>query len=324
MNGGTVPVTFANGAGLKLFGIMHIPHEHQRRDACVIFLCPGSKNRVAPHRLYVKMAEKFCSMGFMALRFDPHGIGDSEGEVEQENAAEFYSSVQVGRYVADTRSAMDWVETHYGVSTFILTGLCGGAITGLLTAAGDARVKNLIGLGIPVILDSRDCDHSKYMTRDELIVHRGLYLGKLLSPRAWLRFLSFKSDYRVIYKSIFTKQFQGRKISSSAPKETGKELDTNLNPYFAEALHKTLRSRKVLLVFSESDRLYSEFNEKYLDHYGAEFDNLKGNIEVRVISNANHIFSFKEWQDSMLEASCGWLLDNCPEVSRPGKVLSRR
>ena len=130
------PVTFLNRKGCKLFGILHIPPQ-PRKDVGIIILSPGIKSRVAPHRLYVKMARRFCEMGFCVLRFDPEGIGDSEGEIEERMSADFYGSVQVGRFVGDTIDAMDWMEKEHGISRFILAGLCGGAITGLLTGALD-------------------------------------------------------------------------------------------------------------------------------------------------------------------------------------------
>ena len=316
MNAEVEPVIFDSRDKVRLFGILHRP-EDARKDVGIIILSPGIKSRVAPHRLYVKMAKKFCEMGFCVLRYDPHGIGDSEGEIEERMAADFYSSVQVGRFVNDTIDAMDWMEREQGISSFILAGLCGGAITGLLAGAMDQRVHSLLGLGIPVILDSASTDQTKYMTRGQLEELRGSYLKKLLDLKSWARFLSLKSDYSLICRSILT-AVKGKAAQTHTtqplPRLEGdgggvksNESDNNFNRYFPMALHNMLSSRKVLLIFSEADRLFWEFEEKYMAGYKNEYEKLKGNAEIYITKNANHIFSFKSWQDEMLNISCVWL-----------------
>jgi hypothetical protein len=212
---------------------------------------------------------------------------------------------------------MDWMEKEYGISRFILTGLCGGAITGLLAGAMDQRVCSLLGLGIPVILDSASTDKTKYMTRGQLEELRDGYLRKLLDIKSWVRFLSMKSDYRLILRAVLTSVRNKAGNSHTAhplPRRErdgvrvkSNEADNNFNPYFPLALHNMLSSKKVLLIFSEADRLYWEFEEKYMASYKNEFEKYKRNIEIFIAKDANHIFSFKEWQDEMLNTSCAWL-----------------
>jgi hypothetical protein len=303
------PLVFENREGMRLMGILHRPVDY-RRDIGVLILSPGIKSRVAPHRLYVKMANKFSNMGFSVLRFDPHGIGDSEGDVEERMAADFYGTVQVGRFVNDTIDAMDWMQREVGITRFVLTGLCGGAITGLLAGAMDRRVHMLMGLGMPVTLDNAKTDQTRYMTWGQLHDVRGTYLRKLLDPKAWGRFLTLKSDYRLILKSVATK----RNNHGSRPRMNWTIQDAvrddlraeksgasnNLNPYFPIAFHSMLESRRVTLIFSGADRLHWEFEEKYLGSHAKEFRRLQGNLDMHVIEKANHVLTFKEWQDEML------------------------
>ena len=196
------PVRFRNMDGHTLFGIYHPANGETKRAVDIIILSPGIKSRVAPHRLYLKMARNFAEAGYNVLRFDYHGLGDSEGEVDEKKVADFYGSIQVGRYVNDTIAAMDWMENETGSKKFMLAGLCGGAITGLLAGAGDPRVDSLMGLGIPVILDSSTIDRSKYITEGELVSMQKRYIRKLFSIRGWLRFLTLRSDYRTALRSF--------------------------------------------------------------------------------------------------------------------------
>lgn len=308
MNARVEPVSFDNRDNVRLFGILH-REEDARKDVAIIILSPGIKSRVAPHRLYVKMASRFCQMGFCVLRFDPCGIGDSQGEIEERMVADFYASVQVGRFVNDTIDAMDWMERQQGVSRFILAGLCGGAITGLLTGAIDKRVKLLLGIGMPVILDSASKDKSKYISKGQLEELRDSYLKKLLDPKSWMRFLSLKSDYSLIYRAVMTAIKRNYVQSPKTDPVSKRELNAanlksivssgNMNPYFPLAMHKMSTQRRVCMIFSGADRLHWEFEEKYLRIYANEYQLRSNNIGIHIIKKANHILSFTEWQNEV-------------------------
>jgi len=295
------PITFVNQKGLKLFGMLHTPPQPPR-DVGIIILSPGIKSRVAPHRLYLKMAKRFCEMGFCVLRFDPEGIGDSEGEIEEVMAADFYATVQVGRYVDDTLSAMDWMEKEYGTERFILAGLCGGAITALHAGARDMRVEQVIGLGMPVSLNGSKVDPYRYISGGQLEEIRKGYLEKLTRGSAWLRFFSLQSDYRLIMKSLsfFLKDSAKKLLGRNNEPGQAQGSNNNLNPLFPEIFHKVASTRRVQLVFSGADRLHWEFEEKYMQNFKPEFHEFRKNIDIHIIKNANHILSFTEWQDEML------------------------
>jgi hypothetical protein len=303
-------VKFENKNGNTLFGILHIP-EDITKNIAIILLSPGIKSRVAPHRLYVKMAEKFSAMGFYVLRIDPEGLGDSEGEIEYNFVADVYCSLELGRLINDTISAMNWMENEYNLKRFILSGLCGGAITGLLTAAFDSRVDSLLGLGLTSILASDNIDTSHYITRGELYDLRDGYLKKIFRPSSWLRFLTLKSDYKLLFKALIlpAKSILNKyhKTENNCVNLNPRQEKSNLNPHFPAAFARMASKNKMLLIFSERDRLYWEFKEKYMDIYGQELNDYMVNMEIKIVKDANHIFSFKEWQEKMLQISCNWL-----------------
>jgi pimeloyl-ACP methyl ester carboxylesterase len=268
--------------------------------------------RVAPHRLYLNMAERFVALGYTVLRFDFYGLGDSEGDVQEEYLADLYGAVQVGRYIDDTIAAMDWMQHSYGTRKFIVSGLCGGAITGLLTAARDQRIICLLGLAIPVILDGTHIDFTRYMTDTQLREMRGGYVRKLwdfLAWRSWVRFLTFQSDYRLIVRSLFKPlmvKFRGAKAATPSPDPSG-ERD-NTNPYFAPAFFNMVSSsRSVCLIFAGSDRLLWEYEMKFVDRNRVKLDSCRSWYKIHVTKDANHIFSFREWQEDMLAQCSRWL-----------------
>lgn len=322
-----IPVTFCNKGGNRLFGILHRPSKPCASGVAIILLSPGVKTRVAPHRLYIQMAERFVALGYPVLRFDFYGLGDSEGEVEEEYLADLYGSIQAGRYVGDTIAAMDWMQRIYGTSKFIVSGLCGGAITGLLTATRDPRIACLLGLAIPVIIDGSHIDFTKYMTDAQLTGTRDGYVRKLVDLgawRSWIRFVTFQSDYRLIARSLFKPvlaSLQGVRVS---PQPTiQKEGVDNTNPYFAPAFFEMVStSRHIYLIFAGMDRLLYEYEKKFVERNRAELESYSSWYEIHVTKDANHIFSFREWEEDMLDQCCKWLrrfsgdgvgADECPE-----------
>ena len=71
----------------------------------------------------------------------------------------------------------------------------------------------------------------------------------------------------------------------------------------------------VMLLFSESDRLYAEFRERFVDRYHFDVTAHAGVLDVAVVKDANHVFTFKEWQLDMLDKSAAWLDARFPAQS---------
>ncbi len=314
------PVTFANRDGLRLVGMLHEPEADGRRDVAIVLLSPGVKTRVAPHRLYNKLAAALTGQGFTVLRFDFYGLGDAEGEVPLRHLRDLYGSVALGRYVGDTRDALDWLAKTHGFSRFIVGGLCGGALTGLLTAPGDPRVAGILALGLPVMLDSADLDPRQFMTVGQLTSLRSRYLQKALDPKAWLRVLGGKTDFRLMLKSFGTlfKPTASKPATPAAPAPSPAAstpaagppapIPANMNPHFAPAFFSTAeRGRPMLVLFSEADRLYWEFDEKFVTPNRQRFDACAGQIDLHVIKSANHVLTFEPWQAEMQAHLRRWL-----------------
>ena len=93
------------------------------------------------------------SFGFPVLRFNFRGTGLSQGEHDH------------GRGEGDdVRAALDWLDREFRLP-LIFAGFSFGAAVGLPVACSDARVRALIGLGIPVApIDERAYDFSFLQT----------------------------------------------------------------------------------------------------------------------------------------------------------------
>lgn len=301
------PVTFTNRGGLRLFGVLHTPSGAPPGHLAVLLLSPGVKMRVGPQALYRQMADTFLKVGVSVFRFDYYGLGDSEGTLPEDQLRDVYNRIESGRYVDDTIDAMDWLQATYGTGRFVLAGLCGGAVTGLLTGEHDARVEGLLALAMTPVLSARSTEASRYMTAGQLQASQANYLKRLTSPQAWLRLLTLRADYRLIRRmaSLWARRLLGLPPSTPAP--AASEND-NANPLVPPAFFAMLSQRRpMLLVYGGSDRLRWEFEEKLLARHRDRLATLPRSFEVHVIESANHVLTLHQWQREMLEVSAAWL-----------------
>lgn len=297
-------VSFTNRQGLRLFGVLHHSHGDGAQELGVLLLSPGVKMRVGPQRLYLRLTELFVRLGMPVLRFDFFGLGDSEGRLPEQQLKDVYNHIEVGRFVDDTVDAMDWMQQHFGTRRFILAGLCGGAVTGLLAGARDARVAGLLGLGITPLLASKSADPSRYMTAGQLEDIGRTYLQKLLDPTAWVRLITLQTDFRLLWRSVVRSRITLRHETPV----TAIPEDDNASPLFPPAFFEMQSSsRPMLLVFGGSDRLHWEFQEKFVQRHGERLRALPPVYDVHVIENANHVLSFTPWQTELVDTSARWL-----------------
>lgn len=307
---GTRCVNFLNSQGATLRGMLHEPDPRIARGICIMLLSPGIKGRVGPHRLYLKMAGRLVGLGFHVLRFDFAGLGDSDGAVNESVLANVYSSIQSGRYVGDTIAAMDWMERECGVDQFVGSGLCGGSITALLAGAGDLRMKSMLALSIPTVLDGGEANWGRFATSQQLPGIRRGYIMRLVKADAWRRFLTGQSNYRTMWRSLRAAlpYFREASLETATVVDAVADPVDDTNPKFAPAFLTFLRSRRpMLLVFSGGDRHQWNFEEKFVARNRANLEPLTSYYEVRTIANANHILSDPAWVRELLELLVGWL-----------------
>ena len=89
-------------------------------------------------------AKAFSSFGLPVLRFNFRGTGLSEG-VHDDGRGE----------VEDVWAALDWVTENLRLP-ILFAGFSFGSNVGLRACCGDARVRGLVGIGLPVRAEGRD------------------------------------------------------------------------------------------------------------------------------------------------------------------------
>lgn len=290
----------------------------------MVFAQSGSRGRLGNTFHYPYLARRFAEAGIPTLRFDPAGLGDSTGTIPAGDMRDLYGRIGAGLFVEDTLNAIEEFTRHVRPQRLLVFGVCGGAATALLTAPRSPKVDGAILLSLPVLLDGAGSTAVSWLpksyARDVLVKS---YAGKLLSFRAWTRFLTGKSDTRRILEfavaSVRRDRHGGKR--SQAPEH---HPNPRFNHHTLEAMDAlTERGKRVLVLFGQEDgfRHYweSEFHRVYWDHR----PNFRRHIEVHYVAGCNHMFTLREWQNKAVELSMAWLEAAEREQStgkRPGQA----
>lgn len=177
---------------------LHYPAREKKGESHpVIIICHGfTGNRIGVDRLFVQAARSFSEAGYVVLRFDYSGCGESTGD---------YGRGGMDRLVEETRTVLDYALSLDCVdySRVILLGHSLGGAVAVQTAVRDKRVKKLV-LWAPVAHPLADISRIIGARAHKLIIGSGEadYLGYTLTER----FLQSLADSRPLQE---TKQFRG-------------------------------------------------------------------------------------------------------------------
>jgi len=314
------PITFKNREGKKLFGIVHIPENSPSAGERIgiNLLNPGIKYRVAPHRLSMKLARRLCQKGFHVLRFDPSGIGDSDGELpENFPIYDIWGRIQTGLFVPDAIDSNNFFIDKFDINKLILIGNCGGAITSLLASAEDPRVSGLCLVDPPVYLLSSNKSFADTIAEkgEKADWYFSEYIMKMMNLNSWYRLFTLKTNYKALWKVISVK-LQKRLKSPTNNARSAYDLETlfkekKLNRLFFKSFKKFFQGNKpILFVLAGNDPGIEIFQNYFEHHYLKQLwenGRSKKNVDIFLIENANHIYSLTEWKEALLGKILSWL-----------------
>lgn len=249
-------------------------------DTALILLNSGIMHRVGSCRLSVRLAREVTgATGVTCLRFDFSGIGDSR---PRRNGDGDFDRTAVEEVV----EAMDHLQRHRGIKTFILYGLCSGARIACNVAERDPRVVAVAQL-----------DGACYPTRRAYLRY---YWRRIWTLAAWKKHLQRWTGLRddgSDQGSVLTGARAGFEVPEFA-QDPGKERIARQ----LQALMK--RDVKLHCVFTGHDTYYcyySQFRDCFNRvHFGS-------NLSLDYFPEASHIFTEPLYQARMLEGIVSWL-----------------
>jgi uncharacterized protein len=112
------------------------------------------------NKVVYQTAKTLHRFGLPVLRFNFRGVGQSEGAYDKGRGE-----------VDDVAAALNFLATEYSGTPLLLAGFSFGSWVGLRAGCSDARVKELIGLGLPVgDLGNREFSYLDACAKPKLLV----------------------------------------------------------------------------------------------------------------------------------------------------------
>jgi len=314
-------VDFPAPDGGSLVGILSRPPAGvPEQKALLILSHSGLVHKPGSHRGQHNLAHYFASRGYPVFRFDPAGFGDSDGVTPEHVNQDLFASIESGRFVSSYTGAFDYLERRFKDHRWIVSGVCGGAISALLGGAENRhQIAGYALISCPVVLDGSQFDYSRREVPQMAKKRLKMYAAKLVSPKAIFRFLTFRSDYGRIWAMAKTlllrtvdKVFRRPKAGEKKPAQA-KALEAakpdekprvGLSARFVKAAREAMQRSKVLFIYGNNDGFLWEFTDLYA---AAHLSQAKRDEVLRVVEHANHMFQWNEWQQQAFALIQDWL-----------------
>src|SRR3989344_8561901 len=120
-------VKIPNTKGQNIAAVVHHPETQTEKLA---ILCPGYLDTKDYDHL-VTLADALAERGYTAVRFDPTGTWESEGEI---------SDYLTSQYIKDVKSVLDYMLKEGNFIHVLVCGHSRGGMVSLLYAARDPRI----------------------------------------------------------------------------------------------------------------------------------------------------------------------------------------
>lgn len=245
----------------------------------VLIVVGGPQYRIGSHRQFVRLARRLAAAGYISLRFDYRGMGDSEG------VARTFESVS-----GDTEAAIAFLRGYPGVRSVVVWGLCDAASAALMFCSQNRQVSGLV-LVNPWVRSATTLATARL---------KHYYGQRLLEADFWRRLLSARFDWRASLRGL------GEAVEAALDRSRQPSDDA-----FQSKMAAGWRSFRgpILLVLSGRDLTAKEF----LEHAAADprWQGLlaRPNVSRVELPLADHTFSRGTWQTWLEERTLEWLDD---------------
>jgi dienelactone hydrolase len=295
-----------------LFGVVTLPRQGETRRRGVILLNSGSDHHIGPRRLYVSLAREWARRGYVVLRMDISGLGDSAPQPGRP-----VNEMVPSAAVEDIRVAVDVMRTRYNVRDVTLMGVCSGASHAVRAAMSGIAVDRLLLIN-PLIFFWKDTVDVAEVQPWEVVHKPGAYLGQVTSLAAWRRLLfGDVSIWRVAQIYLHRPLLAAR----SALWNLARSLHIRLKDDLRFELN-SLKSRgvRIVFVFSQGDagmsllRLQTGLSER----------ELRKRYCMRAVDGADHEFTRSGARAALAQALSEELYVRHADSARPQDTLAAK
>jgi len=214
------------GSAAPLFGIVTEPRAREVSGA-VILLNVGADYHIGASRMYVSLARRWVQRGYVVLRLDLAGLGDSGTRLGRPDNEVFPPAA-----IDDIDSAMEFLCGRYGVRDITLAGMCSGAYHALRAAVAGLPTNRILMVN-PQNFFWKEGMSLQTLQLAEVVRNPGVYRERALSAKAWRRLLTGRVNiWRIakiyVHRSLFalesTLRDLARRLHVRLPRDLGWEL----------------------------------------------------------------------------------------------------
>lgn len=294
--------TFTFGDQQALIGVLSYSEEMLNPELpTVLLLNAGLIHHIGPNRVYVKLARQLADQGFLVMRFDLSGIGDS---LARQDNLPFERSV-----IDDVQQAMAHLKKTRDADQFLLMGHCAGAVNSLRVANADERVV----AAVVINPEGTDEGWSDYDRKRKLARYYQNYYGKevLRDPKRWMKLLTGKASYKDVARNL-VQNILWNKVTNTYFKAKkrfqGGASKTDAHPMLLEVLEslKSIAQRQLPLMFVYSEGSTGLERIKLL--LEGELRDLQNSphFQIQIVPQADHTFTLRLMQDRLVETITAW------------------
>jgi pimeloyl-ACP methyl ester carboxylesterase len=281
-----IPV-YLPGPDGDLFGILTAP-SGAALGIGVIILPGGAPNMVAFGRngVAVALAWRLAALGFHVMRFDYHGLGDSDGDV-----SEFRLT---NPFIGDARVVAEWMES-LGIQRFVLAGVCFGARTALAVSPEIEGLEAVVLSSMPL---GDDPD-----VRRAAEWRMGRYLRRNLTVRK-LRSL-FDASRRKAFFSLVARRIRTAIRMATAPADEDHGVSRSVLSQLDALVDRRI---PLLFMFAREDALLRDFREGQGGQLGAILRRAGQVVAVEdALDPLLHSLAALTAQDAYIDVTERWL-----------------
>ena len=271
------PVFF--GSDISLFGIVTEPRRTEVRKRAVVLLNAGADVHVGVNAINVTLARRWAESGYVTLRMDLGGLGDSATRTGRP-----INEVFPPKAIDDIRAGLELIRNRYQVQDVTLFGLCSGAYHALKAAAAQLPVKRILMVN-PQNYFWREGQTLDTLQIAEVVLNPGIYNRQIMSWAAWKRLMTGQVNawriakiylYRPLLAFAGKSRDLARRLHLRLPDDLGSELE-----------EIAARGVRIVFIFSRGDPGLDLLKIEA----GSSFKRLGERCTVHVIDGADHVFS---------------------------------
>jgi len=239
----------------------------------------GADFHIGANRMYVELARDWARHGFVVLRFDLAGIGDSATRPNRPTDEVFPPQA-----MNDISAAIALIQTSFQIEDITIGGLCSGAYHALRAGTLALPVKRLL------LINPQNYFWKEGMTvldmqLVEVVSGPGVYGNLLLSTATWKKVLTLRVNHGYVLRII------GRRLLLALESRL-RNLARHLHIPISNDLGRELedvdaRGTRVVMVFARG--------EAGLDllkiQAGSSLTRLRKGFALHIVDDADHVFS---------------------------------